>query len=566
MLVMLALALAVAHILMGVVRHAVSQPRIRIFSFLRPGPAADRSTPPHFAGSPCFYAAVTYRSAALGAPAAGGWSAPPTPRRAAEASLSSGLPLGPLWRDDKHGFMIRPPPGCQALGASGDDLASFANQARRWGIIVHRSRLDKPTPLAQLVPAILAQARHEFKKVVVLQDLPVRVGAYPGVKLVLRFQAISNHAPLTLLRQQLLVQAKLNEYYTVTFFSPASQAATVRPLFDAVSRAFRLLNPAVIQRERLAAIQSGKHWLQRLTVQRLLARLKARPQLFRVRLYHHDIGYLRLHAFGGKLDGYQGVIVNTNSRMFLAHGETLMAKVQSFWARRHQPGQSGPPVQYSSWYSAVARLTPIRDPRIIAERQEQLKFDPATKKFHLVHIHIPWPTMFVHWNTELGIQQGGNFPVPGPHGRLRRDIQYQYRIRVLRGYDHVQAGQSQHPLRFSIPRSMPAVLPPALKYLWPRLVNVRRKQMLAFVAFDSSRSRLALFIMRVLGAQTIMLRGRPVRAYHLENQLYPGVTELWVNAAGRLLKVQASDGSVWLPTSAQAMNQLWAARLAALHG
>ncbi len=502
----------------------------------------------------------------LAVPIGAGLAAPPrAPTPVSRNAAVVPVRLGPLWLDEANGFELRPPAGCRALGSRGADLASFANQASRWGIIVHRSRLAHRTKLASLVQAVINSARREFQAVSVLRSRRLSVCGHPAQELVLRLQPTSNRAPLALLRQQLLVQIRPNDYYTLTFFSPADQRTRVRAIFSAVRKTFRILNRGNIERRRLAGVQAGKQWLKKQSVRRLLAHLGTLPQLFRVRLHHHEIGYVRMGAYAGTQAGYRGVFFSANSLTFLPQGVDIVTQSLRFWAFHRQPKNPGPPVHYSAWVGAVQTMWPIHNPRTIALRQERMVIDPRTKKLHIIHIHIPWPDMHVRWTREIGIQQGGFFPKRFVRGKPSRELVWRYRIKVARNRDHVEAGQSQKPLKFSVPAGMPAVLSPVLEYLWPRLVDLKKRRTMAFVVFDSGASRLALRVVRVLGRQEIQLDGRRVRAYHLVDQLYPGVTQLWVNSKGALLKVRASDDSVWLPTTARAMARRWRERLQKLY-
>ena len=487
-----------------------------------------------------------------------------SPDRTTTAGSVSFVRLGPIWRDDADGFEIRPPSGCQGMGRTGMDLASFANHSQRWGLIVHLALLTKPAKLAPLAQATIQQARHDFQHVRVLEQKRMKVSGRPAQKLVIRFQAISNHAPILLLRQQLLVQAGPSRYYVLTFFSPSSQRTMVIPVFDTVIGSFRLLNRKKIERERTKAIAAGKKWLARQSARILLAHANLHPRLFRIMVRHHNIGYVRTHTYIGRQDGFQGVFFGANSRIFLSKGTVIMAKSICFWAFRRQPGISGSAVHFNAWVKSMETLMPINNPRIVALRQERLVLDPKTRSFHLVHTAIPWPNMEVHWTTELGTQQRGLFPVADARGKTSDVFTSLCRIHVIRQSGHVVAGQSNKPLRFSIRSGMPAVLPPALQFLWPRLVNLHKRQTLAFVVFDSRTLRLGLRVLQVLGPEKISVGSRRMTAYHLVDQLDPGVSNLWVNSRGGLLKVDNPDGSAWLPTTVGAMKKRWAIRLAAL--
>ena len=495
--------------------------------------------------------------------------------------------LGAVWRDEAAGFEIRRPAACMALQRHGNQLVNFVNQKRRWGITLHRSYLAKRTSCRVLVAEILAQAHKDFTHVHVIAKKSLTVSHHRAAEISMLFTAISNHAPLQLLRQEMLVEINPTEYYVLTFFSPAGDLPAASRLFQSLTGSFRILNMAEITRERLAAVKAGKAWLKKTGVTALVGRFgisipgtpaakapadaphlnihaQIRPELFRIRVNHKDIGFVRLHAYVGKRDGFWGVYCNINGREFLPQGAILMTKSVRFWAMRKQPGKAQTTIQYSTWTSAVQRMVPINNPQIVAMRQQRRIINPLTGKSVLEHIHLPYPDFFTHWTQQLGTQQAGFFPVYNKAGKTTGAYRYQCRIHVDRRDDRLIAGARNRPLRFVIGPQMPGLLPSALQYLWPRMVDLRRKSAMAFVVFDSSTNRLGLRILRVLGRQTIQINGKPVRAYHLSDQLDPGVSQLWVTGRGRLLKVLHSDGSTWTPTTDRAMKNRWGRELAGL--
>ena len=500
----------------------------------------------------------------------------------------AGGELGPVWRDDAAAFEIRRPMDCIALHRKGNQLVNFVNQARRWGITLHRSYLAKATSRDVLVKEILAQARKDFSHVRVLVRTRRTLSGRPAAELSILFTATSNHAPLQLLRQELLIEISPTEYYVLTFFSPAGDLPSATRMFKALTGSMRLLNQDKITRQRLAAVQAGKAWLKTTGVHALVGKFggrmpvapatqgsaaaghplntaaEIRPELFRIRVHHQDIGFVRLHAYVGQQDGFRGVFCNINGREFLPGGTIIMTKSVRFWAMRHQADRPHNVINYSTWTSAVERLQPINNPQIVAMRQERRIVNPLTGKSVVEHLKIPYPDFFTHWTQQLGTQQAGFFPLYDKAGKLTGAYRYECRIRVDHKDDRVVAGENNRPLRFVLGPQMPGLLPSALQYLWPRLVNLKKKGALAFVVFDSATNHLGLRVLRVLGRQTIKIGHKPVRAYHLADQLDPDVSQLWVDPRGRLLKVLHGDGSTWLPTTAGAMQQRWGDKLATL--
>lgn len=496
--------------------------------------------------------------------------------------------LGPVWRDDAAAFEIRRPTGCIALHRKGNQLVNFVNQSRRWGITLHRSYLAKATSRGVLVKEILAQARKDFTHVQVLVRGKRDISGQPAAELSILFTAVSNHSPLRLLRQELLIEVNPTEYYVLTFFSPAGDLPSATRMFKALTGSLRLLNQNTITRQRLAAVKAGKAWLKTTGVQALVRKFgghmalapatqgtataatelksaaEIRPELFEIRVHHQDIGFVRLHAYVGMQDGFKGVFCNINGREFLPGGVIIMTKSVRFWARRHQADKPHNVINYSTWTSAVERLQPINNPQIVAMRQERRIINPLTGKSVVEHLKIPYPDFFTHWTQQLGTQQAGFFPLYDKTGKLTGAYRYECRIRVDHKDDRIVAGENNRPLRFVLGPQMPGLLPSALQYLWPRMVNLKKKGEMAFVVFDSATNHLGLRVLRVLGRQTIQTGHRSVKAYHLADQLDPDVSQLWVDHRGRLLKVLHGDGSTWTPTTAGAMQKQWGDKLAAL--
>ncbi|NNM85258.1 MAG: hypothetical protein HKL96_05815 [Phycisphaerales bacterium] len=479
--------------------------------------------------------------------------------------LKRRVELGPIWRDDANGFEIRPPLRAKGFGRAGLDLATFEVGIKHWGITVHLSYLKKPTQVAELLDATLAQTRHDFTHVMELQNKTFSSNGHPAGELIVKFTAISNKQPISLLRQQFMVQKTPSEYYVVTFFSPTDHAPRVIATFDAIIKTFKLLNRRQIAIERLAAVAAGKKWLHQQTAEKLLPLMAHHPRLFRVQLHHMDIGYVRLDEYKGKQDGFSGLFVSTNSRSFLPKGVILLGKAIQFWALSKQPDLKGPPVNFAEWLEESESLFPIKDKSLALAQQVRLVIDPKTHTAHYVRIPSPYPNDEVHWETELGTQQTGFYPVFNKLGQAGDRLIYRCDITVARDSDHFIPGQPNKPLHYAIGPGMPATLPPALTYLWPRLVDLQSRTRMAFLVFNSRLSRMGLEILKTHGPQTIRINDHKKLAYRVTEQLDPGITTMWVDSHGRILKLASADGSVWLPTTDTEMKQMWARQLATMH-
>ncbi len=496
---------------------------------------------------------------------------------AAQGAPMAGMKmLAPVWIDAMDGFELRPPLNCEvlqpkfkppppqkngAIPVMPGTLVTFVNNSLRWGVVVHLSELEKDVPLKTLLNQTVAEAQHNYPKVKVLAQRMITNSGKPAGILVLQLTTAANNKPV--MRQQLIVRAAPKLYYLLTFFSPANQADGARACFLAMTQHFHLLNLKVLQQQRAAAVSAGRSWLRGISALNL-AHKAIHPHLYQIQAGGRDIGYVLLSCYTGTEDGYTGVFSGTNARTFLPNGTVIFSKTSSFWAYGQQGKTPGPTTHYTTWDKAVETLIPINNPQEVKLRQERIVIDPQTHKPKLIHIKIPYPNMQIHWARETGDEQAAYVPALDKHGNPTDLLVHHRWMTVYMQRRHVVPGQPNKPTHFELPSYMPAYLPLTLKYFWPRLVNLSKPSAMGFVTFNSSTRHLGLRLLMVHGTQRITVNGRKITAYHLTEQLDPGISNFWVNAKGVLIKYQASDGTVWKPTTAAAMNTKWKASLAAL--
>ncbi len=472
--------------------------------------------------------------------------------------------MGPTWRDDADGFELRLPDHFSGTGRHGMTLATYTYALRHWGMTVHLSLMPHPITLEKLAGETIALAKKNFQKLRIIKNTRLKVAGRSAAEIVVQFSAISNHAPISLLRQQLIVAQTPQRFYVLTFFSPAADQTTTMPLFQQVIPTFRLLNKQKIALRRIQAIAAGRRWLQHQSVHHLLQRLNKLPHLYRVQIRHSDVGYVRFHAYAGHQDGFDGVFVTTNSRTFLPGRVVELGKSVNFWAFHHQPASKGPRLDYSTFYDEAETVLPFRNKELAMLHDTRVVINPKTKKATLVRIPNPFPGKEVHWQTELGVEQSGFFPILGHKAHPTGQLVYRCLIHISRQSDAVTVQQDNKPLIFSIGPGMPAVLPPVLGYLWPRLVNLKKYSRMAFVVFDTGTSRLGLNVLAVLGKKRVNINGVRQTAFEVMSRLNPFTTRIWVDSDGRIIKMANADGSVWLPTTAAKMKAMWGHQLGEL--
>jgi hypothetical protein len=469
--------------------------------------------------------------------------------------------LAPAWRDDADGFILRSPRNSVVYPRKGNDIVSFTYAPLRWGLIVHRSLFAKPVSLAKIVSESLAADRQDYKHVRVLVQKKTVVSGHKAMRFTIRFQAVSDKHPVSIMRQQVLIQRRPNEIFLLTFFSPGDLRTGATAMFTRVLRSFEFINTRAEAKLRLAAVKRAKKWLRSISAGKLLKSIHPGTRIFQIMAYGHPLGYLAVQTYSGKRDGLYGVFCSINSRVFLKNGTDIFHKETAFWAFTRQPGAKGPPTHFSQWTDSVETMIPFNNPVIAELHSQRIVVDPRTRKPKLIYLHPPYPNYDTRWVTEVGQANTGFFPILDSHGRPTDGYVYRTHVKVVKTVSHAVAGIHNRPVRFALRSDMPAFMPPVLKLLWPHLVNLRNCRPLAMVAFNNRAQRPALRILSVQTGAVINVHGRSVRAYLVTDQMDPYESKMWVTSRGRLLKYVAGDGSEWTPTTAAKMAHLWHIRL-----
>jgi hypothetical protein len=469
--------------------------------------------------------------------------------------------LAPAWRDDADGFILRSPGNSVVYPRKGNDIVSFTYAPLRWGLIVHQSFFAKPVSLSKIVDESLAADRQDYKHVRLLVRRKITVSGHKAMLFTIRFQAVSDKHPVSIMRQQVLIQRHPNEIFLLTFFSPGDLHTGATDMFARIIKSFQFINTRAEAKLRLAAARRAKKWLRSISAGKLLKAIHPGTRIFQIKAYGRPLGYLAVQTFSGKRDGLYGVFCSVNSRVFLKNGTDIFHKETAFWAFTHQPGAKGPPTHFSQWTDSVETMIPFNNPVIAELHAQKIVVDPKTRKPKLIKLHPPYPNYDTHWVTEVGQATTGFFPILDSHGRPTNGFVYRTHVKVVRTLSHIVAGMPNRPVRFVLRSDMPAFMPPVLKLLWPHMVNLAKCKPLAMVAFNNQARRPALRVLYVQSSAVINVHGRQVRAYLVTDQMDPYESKMWVTAHGHLLKYIAGDGSEWTPTTVAAMAKLWHTRL-----
>ncbi len=472
--------------------------------------------------------------------------------------------LAPAWRDDADGFILRSPRDSVVYARKGNDIVSFTYAPLRWGLIVHQSFFASPVKLKQIVKESLAADRQTYKKVRVLVRKPAVISGHKAVLFTIRFQAVSNKHPVSILRQQALIEKNPKEIFLITFFSPGDLQTGAKTMFARVLKSFRFIHIREEAKLRLAAVHRAKLWLKTISAGKLLKKIHLGTRLFQIKAYGHPLGYVAIQNYRGKRDGLYGVFCSVNSRVFLKNGTDIFHKETYFWAFTHQPGAQSPPTHVSLWTDSVETMLPFNNPIVAELHAQRIVVNPKTRKPHLVKLHPLYPNYDTHWVTEVGQSTTGYFPILDSHGNPTDGYIYRTHVHVVRTISHIVAGVPNRPVRFVLRPAMPAFMPPILKLFWPHLVNLRKCKPLAMVSYNRRGQRPALRILSVQSHATVPVGGRMERAFLVTDLMDPYESKMWVTSHGRLLKYIAGDGSQWVPTTFVKMTRLWHDRLKAL--
>jgi len=479
--------------------------------------------------------------------------------------------LGQEYKDEANGFRLQVPFGVRIFQRSGLELVSFVHDTRQWAGNVQLATLEKDMNVPELLRSRAGNLGKVFKAVQILESRETIISGKPAGKLVSALQAdypvevgkdgrAIRTQSVPLLRQELMVQTATNQYMIMTFFAPQAQKDEALRVFNAMVGTFELLDRKAIEARRLAAVNVGKAWLAGIHAEDLAPRLVHQPQLFRIRIENRDVGYVRFdEAADVTKDGFKGVTITANSRTFPADGSMILGSNEAFWAYHNQGGKLGELPSYSTWNNAVGTRVPPdpNHPAVPAQRPREIR---PGQVLHGV-LEAPHGGV-VKWTEQIGTLQMSLHPDASNPQNIQLRPRYDLSVRALADTEDVLNPAHNEPLHWVITPELPAPLPKALEYLWPRLVDLRKETQLALVVFNPGPNKLALRTLGVGPAETITVDGVPQHLTRLTDELGASSTTLWVDEKGIIKMMRTSDGSVLLPTTEEQMQQLWAATLA----
>jgi hypothetical protein len=480
--------------------------------------------------------------------------------------------LGSAYKREADGFRLSPPAGAKLFERAGVDLLSFVVDAKSWGGALQKVN-DQSKRLDEFVvnhrKAIVAD--WSFKGVQFLEEKPMRKGAFAAVRLSFSVEVTpatqpgKPSTPVSLLRQEFIVQTQEHQFYILTFYAPLRDKVEATKTFDAVISEFELFDAAT-GKKRTAAATLAKTWLAQQSAELFRSKIINQPQFFRILSGGHDVGYFRIDELvqeanpkgTGKVDverdGHKGVLLQVTSRSF-PEGGALNAQNDAFWAfSKDARGQDLP--DYFTWHNvSILKTKVLASPTLVRGGRAGARDTTS-------------------WLEEIGIvsqrDQGAksgkvyelNVTLNGDESQplLSPD---QQAISVPRAGRGVSVTPGAIPgVNQLIPAEAPAPLPKILEYSWTRFVDLTKPSEMTFVVYDLRSKKPALRNLIVTGTrETVTIDGQSVTCYKCIDELDPNSTTIWTDKDGRIQMMRTSDQSVMIPTTEAAMATKWANRL-----
>jgi hypothetical protein len=478
--------------------------------------------------------------------------------------------LGNSYKREADGFRLSPPAGSTLIERSGVDLLSFVVDAKGWGGALQRV-YDQSKGLEDFVVSHRKSivADWSFKGVQFLEEKPMRKGTFPAVRLSFSVEVTpatqpgKPTTPVSLLRQEFIVQSQDHQFYVLTFYASLRDKAEATRTFDAMISEFELFD-ASTREKRTDAAALAKSWLAQQSAEQFRSKIINQPQYFRILSGGQDVGYYRLDELvqeanpkgTGKIDverdGHKGVLLLVNSRSFPSDGSVLYAQNDAFWAFSKDSHEQVLP-DYFTWHN-------------LSKLKTKVPASPTLARGGARDV-MPWlEEIGIVVQKEQGAKSGKVFqlnvtlngddlqPLLSPDQQMVSVPRAGRGVSVTPG---VVPGVNQ-----MIPAEAPAPLPKILEYTWTRFVDLTKPSEMSFVVYDLRSKKVTLRNLIVTGKKEILtIDGQSVTCYKCIDELDPGSTTIWTDKDGRIQMMRTSSQSIIIPTTEAAMATKWANRL-----
>jgi hypothetical protein len=467
--------------------------------------------------------------------------------------------LGSEYRDEQAGYRMAPPVDAQVVTKqvttnllpagqkSSHELLTFLEPRQQYSGGVALVVMAKSSTVEEIVTQISADLTASVRGIQILEAKAVAGVERPQARLVATMEmagATPEAKGVPYINFNYFSQMSETRFMHLSLLAPLANRAAAELTFAAMVKEFEVLDPAVTAEKRRQAIEAGRKWFQQRSADELLKRINSEPRYFRILRNNRDIGYMRHEEQKVKRDGFDGFILSSYGTIFTPEGTMVLMQTRGFWAlgdmsRGH----------YSSWESLV--------------NEYQLVDNERAKRS-------------LAWVLEVGIVSGGKDRTGNPVYRVsvnreQYPTMIQAAAKVLPkgtkdtfGTDQpltseeLNAGRSFR--EWQLTMDMPAPLPKPLEILWPRLMDLKQNESMAFAVYNGEEKRMDIRTLSIKGPDRIDLGGQGVDTIRLLDQLDPGQTTSWVDERGNIQMMKTAQQTAFVPTTKERMAQMWGVR------
>ncbi len=400
-----------------------------------------------------------------------------------EAGLEKGA-LGAPYVDGSFGFSIRPPAGCltyrekRMLSRADVELVRFVHADHQWNLAVHRSATTRPLGTQDIIDEITKKIAEKTQDYAVLRAEAAQIAARDGV----RYAASFTIRETGWLRQQVVIRNHETEYYSLILIVPLPDKDVAVEAFDKIVQSFELLRSRVAEEQIEEALDRGASLLSSVAGGKTpLADRKVPESFLRFIQDGKEIGFIQINEREQHVDHYDGLELLKQVWLFQEDGTTTHVMHSMFVSND---------LAYEQWENRLSILQPGREggpPQAFIDRESAIRQDDQ-----LVIKYSPQPN-----STEM-------------------------KEKVL------EIASSYAPAPWDL--------------LCPRLLDLRKAELYGFSVYDAGRRGLILKTLRVVGPDKLSAGGKSIPAIKIEDSegLIPPISEVLVDASGRILRVEAS--------------------------
>lgn len=470
--------------------------------------------------------------------------------------------LGAEYKDEAHGFYIRPPNGARIIQRSDFTAATerlnFVVDNKQWLGTV-QTIYFKPEKFSpeEYLKSTARELDKNFRAPQIIESRTTSVGGKAAAKLAAVVEVVGTQANgkgkqptlkevnAVFLRQELAVQIGTNEYLVLSLYGPAEAKADLIRTFNAMAESFKVLDRADVANRRREEIRAGREWLNTLTADSLRMQLVEGLQYFRIKVENKDVGYLQYEERQEEYLTFKGIGLYTEAKMFRNDDTMEILKNHAFWAFSRQTSIPTQIFRYSMWDKQVQD--------VVAAPVNAKLTDKFAAMWMTEHGDLQFDVSNAIANTEV---RDGRYilSVSQNHGNSMHMLT-----------DQSSGNKKQWPI--TLAPEAPAPLPKILEYFWPRLVDLNTVKKMGFVVFNSDqnlpldKATLGLRSLSVVGKEKLVIDNNEITAWHLRDELDPNTTQIWVDAKGRLLMMQTGEKAFLIASTKEKILQLYETRL-----